>query len=280
MSNTHHFRLAPEVLGRSGAVAVAALALLPLTALARSRRWAAFALGGTLVVLVLMEVPWLFVHFSDAVSLSQSRRAAGFAPLPFVFAGALARRGAHLARPAGRPRRRDRPAAPLARRLRLRPAARRACGGHVDRALRRRARTRRGVAAPAGRAAAAVRPRRRRRCALHAAGADPRPRALEPARAVRPAGALAPARAQPAHEGAEGRDRDRSGAGELPRRRRRAGLRRRVAGRRTSPTHARTTRTARRTAVLRWVRTNDPSIPRRYGATWAIRAGRLYRLSR
>jgi len=35
-------------------------------------------------------VPWLFVHFSDAVSLSQSRRAAGFAPLPFAFAGGLA----------------------------------------------------------------------------------------------------------------------------------------------------------------------------------------------
>ena len=48
-----------------------------------------------------MEVPWLFVHFSDAVSLSQSRRAAGFAPLPFVFAGALARRRAHVARAAG-----------------------------------------------------------------------------------------------------------------------------------------------------------------------------------
>jgi hypothetical protein len=36
----------------------------------------------------------------------------------------------------------------------------------------------------------------------------------------------------------------------------------------------------RRAAVLRWVRTNDPGIPRHYGATWAIRAGRLYRLSR
>jgi hypothetical protein len=30
--------------------------------------------------------------------------------------------------------------------------------------------------------------------------------------------------------------------------------------------------------VARWLRTNDPSIPRRYGATWAIRNGRLYRL--
>ena len=36
---------------------------------------------------------------------------------------------------------------------------------------------------------------------------------------------------------------------------------------------------ARRAAVEKWVRTNDPSIPRRYGATWAIRGGRLYRLS-
>ena len=37
-----------------------------------------------------MEVPWLFVHLSDAASLSQARRAAGFAPLPFAFAGAFA----------------------------------------------------------------------------------------------------------------------------------------------------------------------------------------------
>ena len=48
-----------------------------------------------------MEVPWLFVHFSDAVSLSQSRRAAGFAPLPFAFAGALALARAHGRRAAG-----------------------------------------------------------------------------------------------------------------------------------------------------------------------------------
>src|SRR5581483_5029941 len=84
------YRLAAEVMGRSGAVAVAALVLLPVTALGLRRRWAGFALGGGLLVLALMEVPWLFVHFSDAVSLSQSRRAAGFAPLPFVLAGAAA----------------------------------------------------------------------------------------------------------------------------------------------------------------------------------------------
>jgi len=31
-------------------------------------------------------------------------------------------------------------------------------------------------------------------------------------------------------------------------------------------------------AVRQWVQTNDPKIATRYGATWAIRAGRLYRL--
>jgi hypothetical protein len=90
ISGPHHFRLAPEVMGRTGAVAVAALFLLPLTGLAVRRRWAQYALGGSLLILLLMEVPWLFVHLSDAASLSQARRAAGFAPLPFVFAGAFA----------------------------------------------------------------------------------------------------------------------------------------------------------------------------------------------
>jgi hypothetical protein len=84
------FRIAPDVFGRSGAVAVAALILLPLVAFAIPRRWAFFALGGTLIILVLGTVPWLFVHFSDVVGLSQSRRAIGFAPLPFVFTGAAA----------------------------------------------------------------------------------------------------------------------------------------------------------------------------------------------
>jgi hypothetical protein len=84
------FRVAPEVFGRSGAVAVAALILLPLVAFAIPRRWAFFALGGALIILVLGSVPWLFVHFSDVVGLSQSRRALGFAPLPFVFTGAAA----------------------------------------------------------------------------------------------------------------------------------------------------------------------------------------------
>jgi hypothetical protein len=84
------FRIAPEVFGRSGALAVASLIVLPFVAFAIPRRWAFFALGGTLIILLLGSVPWLFVHFSDAVGLSQSRRAIGFAPLPFVFTGAAA----------------------------------------------------------------------------------------------------------------------------------------------------------------------------------------------
>jgi hypothetical protein len=83
------YRLAPEVFGRAGAVAVAALLLLPLAGLALRRRWAAFALGGALAVFAVTLIAALFVPFSDLVSLSQSRRAAGFWPLAFAFAGGL-----------------------------------------------------------------------------------------------------------------------------------------------------------------------------------------------
>jgi hypothetical protein len=84
------YRLAPEVLGRSGAIAVAALVAVPLAVLAAKRRWAAFVLGGFLAVLVLMLVPDLFTRFSDAVSISQARRAAGFVPFAFALAGGAA----------------------------------------------------------------------------------------------------------------------------------------------------------------------------------------------
>ena len=90
VTNAHHFRLAAAALGRSGALTVATLFLLPVLGLAARRRWGAFALGGTLLVFALMEVPWLFVHLSDTVSLSQSRRAAGFAPIPFAAVGIAA----------------------------------------------------------------------------------------------------------------------------------------------------------------------------------------------
>jgi hypothetical protein len=90
VKSVDHFRLAAEVPGRTGAVAVAALAMVPLAGFAARRRWGAFVLGGAVAVLALMLVPELFVRFSNAVSLSQSRRAAGFVPLPFAFAGGLA----------------------------------------------------------------------------------------------------------------------------------------------------------------------------------------------
>ena len=84
------FRVAPEVVGRSGSVAVAALALVPLAALAWRRRFAAYVLGGTVVVLGLVLIPSLFVPFSDLVSVSNARRVAGFAPLAFAFAAGAA----------------------------------------------------------------------------------------------------------------------------------------------------------------------------------------------
>jgi hypothetical protein len=90
------YRLGGDVLSRGGAVAVAALVSVPLAVLAGRRRWGALVLGGSLLVLALMLVPFLFTHFSDAVSLSQSRRAAGFLPFAVAFAGgawALSRLG-------------------------------------------------------------------------------------------------------------------------------------------------------------------------------------------
>jgi hypothetical protein len=84
------YRLAPEVFGRGGAVAVAALLLVPLAALASRRRWAAFVLGGSMAVFAVTLVRFLFPRFADVVSLSQARRAAGFVPLSFAFAGGIA----------------------------------------------------------------------------------------------------------------------------------------------------------------------------------------------
>jgi hypothetical protein len=81
------YSVAPDVFGRTGAVAVAALASIPLAALASRTRWAAFVVGGSLPILVLMSSDLLFPHFADLVSLSQARRAAGFLPFAFAFAG-------------------------------------------------------------------------------------------------------------------------------------------------------------------------------------------------
>src|SRR2546430_104135 len=74
----------------SCAIRVAGLVLVPLGAFAARQRWAAFVLGGTLAVLVIELLPWVFPRFADAVSISQARRLAGFVPIPFALAGGAA----------------------------------------------------------------------------------------------------------------------------------------------------------------------------------------------
>jgi hypothetical protein len=88
VDSLHRYALRPEVVSRGGAVAVAALAAVPLAALAARQRWAAFVLGGTLAILGVELLVWVFPHFADAVSVSQARRAAGFVPFAFALTGA------------------------------------------------------------------------------------------------------------------------------------------------------------------------------------------------
>src|SRR5206468_10062081 len=84
------YHLEPGLVSRTGAIAVAALVLTPLAALAARRRWSALVLGGMMLLLALELAPFLFPRFSDLVSLSQSRRAAGFVPFAVAFAGGAA----------------------------------------------------------------------------------------------------------------------------------------------------------------------------------------------
>jgi hypothetical protein len=90
IDSLHRYALRPEVVSRSGAVAVAALVVVPLAALAARQRWAAFVLGGTLAILGIELIVWVFPQFADAVSLSQARRLAGFLPFAFALAGGAA----------------------------------------------------------------------------------------------------------------------------------------------------------------------------------------------
>jgi hypothetical protein len=83
------YNLAPEVFTRSGAVAIAALLMIPLAGFAARRRWAAYVAGGSLAVFAVMLVPFLFASLADVVSISQARRAAGFLPFAFAFAGGM-----------------------------------------------------------------------------------------------------------------------------------------------------------------------------------------------
>ncbi len=75
---------------RNGAVTIVALLLVPLALLARRRRWSALVLGGTVAVLAIELWPLVFPHFSNLVSLSQSRRLSGFVPFAVALAGGFA----------------------------------------------------------------------------------------------------------------------------------------------------------------------------------------------
>jgi hypothetical protein len=100
--NLHHYRadlvvhslsrysLAPARIDRNGAVTIVALLLVPLALLARRRRWSALVLGGTVAVLAIELWPIVFPHFSNLVSLSQSRRLSGFVPFAVALAGGFA----------------------------------------------------------------------------------------------------------------------------------------------------------------------------------------------
>lgn len=90
VSSSSSYHLLPGLVGRTGAVAVAALVLTPLAALAARRRWSALVLGGMVLVLAIELSSFLFPRFSDLVSLSQSRRAAGFVPFAFALVGGAA----------------------------------------------------------------------------------------------------------------------------------------------------------------------------------------------
>ena len=83
------YSLAAEVFTRSGAVAIAALLLISLAGFAPRRRWAAYVVGGALAVFAVMLIPFFFTTLADVVSISQARRAAGFLPFAFAFAGGL-----------------------------------------------------------------------------------------------------------------------------------------------------------------------------------------------
>lgn len=83
------FSVVPDLFGRAGAVAVAALLLVPLAAFAARRRWAAYVVGGALAVAALTLLPFLFAPLTDVVSISQGRRLVGFFPFPFALAGGM-----------------------------------------------------------------------------------------------------------------------------------------------------------------------------------------------
>lgn len=80
--------LSPDAIARAGAVVVAGLLAVPLAGFAARRLWAAFVLGGSLAVLVVLLTPPLFTTLADAFSISQARRLAQFLPIAYSVTGA------------------------------------------------------------------------------------------------------------------------------------------------------------------------------------------------
>jgi TRAP-type C4-dicarboxylate transport system permease small subunit len=81
------FGYSPSAIAREGPVVVAGLLAVPLAGFAARRLWAALVLGGSLAVLTVLLAPPLFTALSDAFSVSQSRRLAGFLPIAFAVTG-------------------------------------------------------------------------------------------------------------------------------------------------------------------------------------------------
>jgi hypothetical protein len=90
VDSLHRYSLRPEVISRGGAVAVAGLIAVPLAALASRRRWSAFVLGSSVVLLGIALLDVVFPHFADAISVSQARRGTSFLPVAFALAGGAA----------------------------------------------------------------------------------------------------------------------------------------------------------------------------------------------
>ena len=83
----HRYHVTARLFTRSGAVAIVGLLSVPLAVFASRRRWAAWVLGGSLAVMALTLVPFVFPRFADAVSISQARRLVGFMPFSYAVAG-------------------------------------------------------------------------------------------------------------------------------------------------------------------------------------------------
>lgn len=79
--------LKPEFVTRGGAATVAGLLLVPVLGLAARTRAAAFVVAGTVTIVLILIVPWLFEPLAGVMSVSQARRLVFYLPLAFALAG-------------------------------------------------------------------------------------------------------------------------------------------------------------------------------------------------